>query len=154
MSLSHLQFADDTIFFCSEKEESFFILSHILAFFEAMSRLKINRGKCQVLGLNCTPQKVGKLAALVGCDIGSFLSSHLGLPLGHNPRNFSFWNLVVDKVRKRLPFSKSSLEWYIEPYLLDFKWDSISFFSLSRAPCVFCKSLEKLMSNFLWEGVD
>lgn len=46
------QFADDTIFFRSSKEEPFLVLNHSLAFFEVMLGLKINREKCQNLGLN------------------------------------------------------------------------------------------------------
>lgn len=53
VSLSQLQFADDTIFFCSRKEEYFLILNHIFAFFEVMSGLQINRGQCQVFEFNC-----------------------------------------------------------------------------------------------------
>lgn len=83
--LSNLHFVDDTIFCCFRMEESFLTLNHILAFFEEMSGLKINRAKFQVLGLNCTPEKVGRWVALVGCDIGSF-PSYLGLPLGHNSK--------------------------------------------------------------------
>lgn len=45
VTVSHLQFFDDFIFFCLSKEESFLILNHILALFEAMSSLKIHRGK-------------------------------------------------------------------------------------------------------------
>lgn len=40
-------------FFCSSKEDPFITLNHILGFFKAMSRLKINRSKCQILGINC-----------------------------------------------------------------------------------------------------
>lgn len=36
VALSQLQFADDTIFFYSGKEDLFFILNHILGFFEGM----------------------------------------------------------------------------------------------------------------------
>lgn len=34
VALSHLQFDDDTIFFCSGDDVKFLILNHILAFFE------------------------------------------------------------------------------------------------------------------------
>lgn len=43
--LSHLQFADDTLFFCFSKEDSFLMLNHVLAFFEEMIGLKINGRK-------------------------------------------------------------------------------------------------------------
>lgn len=42
--LSHFQFAYDTLLFHTGKDSSFFILNHVLAFFEEMPRLKINRG--------------------------------------------------------------------------------------------------------------
>lgn len=43
MALPHLQFADDMMFFCSDKGDSFLILNHILGFFEALSWLKLIR---------------------------------------------------------------------------------------------------------------
>lgn len=46
VTLSHLLFANGTTFFFSGEEHSFLLLNHILELFEAMSRLKINRGKC------------------------------------------------------------------------------------------------------------
>lgn len=58
VSLSHLQFVDDTIFLCSSNEESFLILNHIIGFFEDLLGLKINRRKYQILGLNCDPVMV------------------------------------------------------------------------------------------------
>lgn len=106
--LSHLQFTDDTIFFCSGKEDSFLILNHILKFFEALSGLKINRDKCHLLGLNCEEGKLRRWASLVGCKVGVFPSSYLGLPLGHNPKSLSVWNPVIEKVRKRLASWKRS----------------------------------------------
>ena len=39
--LSHLQFADDMMFFCFNKEDFFLILNYILGFFKAMSGLKL-----------------------------------------------------------------------------------------------------------------
>lgn len=43
VTLLHPQFVDDPILFCFGKEESFLILNHMVAFFEDMSGLKINR---------------------------------------------------------------------------------------------------------------
>lgn len=45
VALSHLQFVDDTMLFCSGKEEAFLIFNHIVGFFEDLSGLKINRNK-------------------------------------------------------------------------------------------------------------
>lgn len=43
--LSHLQFADDSLFFCSSQESSFVNLNKFLSLFEAILVLKINEGK-------------------------------------------------------------------------------------------------------------
>lgn len=52
----------NTILFCSGKEESFLILNHMVEFFEAMSGLKINKSKCQILGINGDQEKIGRWA--------------------------------------------------------------------------------------------
>lgn len=49
-----------------------------------MLRLKVNGGKCQIMGLNCEEEKLRRWVDLVGCDIG--LSSYLGLSLGGNSK--------------------------------------------------------------------
>ena len=41
----------------------------------------------RTLDLNCDSEKVGRGASLVGCEIGAFPTSFLGLPPGRNPRN-------------------------------------------------------------------
>lgn len=67
--VSHLQFTDDAIFFCSKKESLFFF-NYILAFFESMSGLKLNRGKCQITGLNFfSIESEGKWGS--GCSCGA-----------------------------------------------------------------------------------
>ncbi|KAL5543164.1 hypothetical protein UlMin_010874 [Ulmus minor] len=42
------------------------------------------------------------LAAVVGCEKGSWPMKYLGLPLGGNPNSTEFWNPVVEKVGKML----------------------------------------------------
>lgn len=55
--LLHLQFVDDTLFFCSSKERSFVNLNGFLSFFEDIVGLKIYKGKSMITGLNCDPSK-------------------------------------------------------------------------------------------------
>ena len=49
--VSHLQFADDTIFFLEPDGDSFKNLLKVLALFCSTSGLKINMGKSIILGL-------------------------------------------------------------------------------------------------------
>ena len=88
--------------------------------------------------------------------MGSFPSSYLGLSLGGNLRFVSFWNPTCDKICKRLEvwkkgfflkagrltLIKSVLSGILVYYLLWFK-----------SPSLVCKSIEKYMRDFPWEGV-
>ncbi|XP_062112656.1 uncharacterized protein LOC133823825 [Humulus lupulus] len=51
VNISHLQFADDTIFFAND-EESLVVLLDILNVFSVVFGLSINLQKCQLLGIN------------------------------------------------------------------------------------------------------
>lgn len=84
MKWHFLTFSSRTIlcYFCSGKEESFFILNHMVGFFEDMSGLKINRNKCQILGINSEFYKFRRWAEVFDCEVGTFSSSYLGVPRG------------------------------------------------------------------------
>lgn len=95
--LSHLQFANDTIFSIWSRKV-LVNLNGILSFFETISILKINRGKISIIGLNRDPVKLNSWASLVGCAVNNLPCSYLGLPLGGNLKYSSFWSLVAEKV--------------------------------------------------------
>uniref|UniRef100_A0A9I9DL06 Exocyst complex component SEC6 n=1 Tax=Cucumis melo TaxID=3656 RepID=A0A9I9DL06_CUCME len=69
---------------------------------QAMPNLKINMSKCQILHINWDQDKLKRWADVSGFKVGSFSSSYLGLPLNGNPRSLFFWNLIFEKIRKRL----------------------------------------------------
>ena len=52
--------------------------------FEAMSDLRINLSKSGIIPIGLV-DNVAELAMELGCGIGSFPSSYLGLPLGDPP---------------------------------------------------------------------
>lgn len=52
VAVSHLQFVDDTILFCEARDDYIESLRNILRCFERISGLKVNLGKCEVVGLN------------------------------------------------------------------------------------------------------
>ena len=47
-------------------------------------------------------ETVLSLAYSVGCEVGVWLTTHLGMPLGGNPYSRTFWEPVISKVTKRL----------------------------------------------------
>ena len=101
LSISHLFYADDTILFCKVDSDQLKFMSWILMWFEAMSGLKINLNKSEIIPIG-TVTNAMELASELGCKIGSFPSSYLGLPLGAEHKNLGVWDSIEERFRKRL----------------------------------------------------
>ena len=106
--VSHLQFADDTIFFIESEGSSFRNLLIVLSLFCYVSGLKINMGKNTILGMGVDNETVTSLADSLGCEVGTLPTKYLGMPLGGNPCSGAFWEPVISKVTKRLDGWKSA----------------------------------------------
>lgn len=95
-------------FFALAKRTALGTLITVSGFFEAIPGLKINRNKCQILGFNCDQEKLRSCDGVIGCEVGSFPSSYLGLSVGGNLRAISFLDSLLEKIRKRLASWKKS----------------------------------------------
>ncbi|CAL8992525.1 unnamed protein product, partial [Prunus brigantina] len=102
VEVSHLQFADDTIFLIGDKVEYWFNLLDLLDLFCLISGMKINKSKCSLVGFGLSPSLVNNLASGWGCVVGDWPMMYLGLPLGGNPKAIGFWEPVLEKVQRRL----------------------------------------------------
>ena len=100
IKVSHLPFADDTIFFSKASFEELHSLKLILLVFGRLSRLRINLNKSTLLGINISLDQTARLASLLDCAAFDWSLSYL--PLGGNPNSLSFWDPVLDKVSRRL----------------------------------------------------
>ena len=106
--VSHLQFADNTLFFINNDDHSLNNLIMLLDVFCLTSGLKINLAKSQLLGINLDDNIILKKATRLECDVGQWPLQYLGLPWGENPCTNLFWEPVVRKIRKRLDGWKRS----------------------------------------------
>ena len=52
LEVTHLQYVDDTLFFCGSEEEQLTYLTLILVLFEGISELHINWRKCFLYPIN------------------------------------------------------------------------------------------------------
>ncbi|BFG29907.1 hypothetical protein CerSpe_161810 [Prunus speciosa] len=102
VEVSHLQFADDTIFLIGDKEEYWFNLLDLLDIFCLSSGMKINKSKCSLVGIGRSSSYLNRLAGGWGCEVGDWPMKYLGLPLGGNPRAMVFWDPVLEKIQRRL----------------------------------------------------
>lgn len=67
-----------------------------------LTRVRKDVSPLLTLGINSDQDKVTRFAETFDCEVGSFSSSYLGLPLSGNPRALTFWDLICEKIRKRL----------------------------------------------------
>ena len=152
--VSHLLYADDSLLFCGASKDQLKYLSWLLMWFEALSGLRINLNKSEIIPVGSV-ENVQDLASELGCGIGSLPSSYLGLPLGAKHKSLGVWNTVEDRFRKRLASWKSQ---YISKggrlTLIQSTLSSLPIYCLSlfRMPISICSRLEKIQRDFLWSG--
>ena len=104
--VSHLLFVDDTLVFCGASQDQMTYLSWILKWFEAISGLRINLDKSELILVGGV-ENIEALVAELGCKVGSLPSSYLGFPLGAPHRSMAVWAGVEKRFRKRLARWKS-----------------------------------------------
>ena len=79
--LLHLLFVDDTLIFCNTNSENLIYLSWVFLWFEAISGLKVNRDKSEVIPVGRI-KSLEDVVSMMGCRVRKLPTSYLGLPLG------------------------------------------------------------------------
>ncbi|GKC78488.1 kinase-like domain, beta-lactamase/transpeptidase-like protein [Tanacetum coccineum] len=100
--VSHLQYADDTIFIGEWNKENTISLMCILECFEEVSGLRINFNKSKLYGIGVNDDEVIEMSRWMKCGIREFPFTCLGLPIMENMRRIGAWNPVIEKFKKRL----------------------------------------------------
>ncbi|XP_028105251.1 uncharacterized protein LOC114304280 [Camellia sinensis] len=106
--LTHLQFADNTIFFCEVDRVEVMNVKRIHRCFEVMSGLKINFHKSSICGMGATEDLMADFASKLNCKSIKLPFTYLGLPLGASPSTISTWKPIIDKCRLKLASWKGS----------------------------------------------
>ncbi|WMV29386.1 hypothetical protein MTR67_022771, partial [Solanum verrucosum] len=154
VTVSHLLYADDTLLFCGADRSQVIKLNLILHIFEAVCRLHTNMSKSTTYPVNSV-QNLVELAGIMCCNIGSFPTTYLGLPLGVNFKGKEIWSGIIEKFEKRLAtWQMQYLSFGGRVTLINSVMDSIPTYHMSLFP-IPAKVLEKLnrmRRNFLWEG--
>ncbi|RVW85985.1 hypothetical protein CK203_041523 [Vitis vinifera] len=77
-------------------------LKSLLLVFGQISRLKVNLDKSNLFGINLDQNHLCRLALLLDCKASNWPILYLGLPLGGNPIACGFWDLVIERISRRL----------------------------------------------------
>lgn len=156
VSISNLLSADDAIVFCDAELWQVRALKFLLICFEAVSGLRINAGKCELIPIR--GEGIGEeLVGIMGCRIGSFPNTYLGLPLGAKYKSRSIWDPVLERMRRRLAgwknrfLSKGGKLTLIKSTLSSLP---TYFISILPLPIGVHLKMEKLMRDFLWRGTE
>ena len=154
VKVSHLLFANDTLVFCGASKDQMLYLSWILMWFEAMSGLRINLDKSELIPVGCVDD-AEELAAAIGCKVGSLPTTYLGLPLGALHRSLAVWDSVEERMRKKLArwksqyISKGGRITLIRSTLASMP---IYFMSMLSMPRKVRLRFERIHRDFLWGG--
>ncbi|XP_050280616.1 uncharacterized protein LOC126721610 [Quercus robur] len=152
LHISHLLFVDDTILFCDASKEQLLHIHMVLIFFEAITRLKVNVGKSEIVSVG----EVGNLDALAHilcCKVGCLPMSYLGMPLGAHYKNSSIWNPIIERIEKKLAswkqlyLSKGGRLTLLKSTLSSLPTYYLSLFTI---PKHVADRLEKIQRDFLW----
>lgn len=91
--VSHILYADDTLLFCNTGLTQVGYLRCVLFCFEAVSGLKVNLGKSEMISVGAV-EDIGALAQVLGCKVASLSARYLGLPLGSSFKTRQFGTLL------------------------------------------------------------
>ncbi|KAL4181722.1 hypothetical protein AMTRI_Chr12g272490 [Amborella trichopoda] len=101
-SVLHLQYADDTLIFCEAEERQVSNVARFLEYCEVALGLKVNFHKMSLIGINCSSAYIQLLASCLGCKVGSFPFTYLGLPISDLRLSILMWDKVVERVQVKL----------------------------------------------------
>ena len=150
--ISHLFFVDDTIVLFGASQEQVTNLCWLLMWFEAISGLKINLEKSEMI-LVGEVDNLKELDCEIGCKVGKLSTSYLRLLLGASYKSMVVWYKVEERFHKRLSLwkmqqlSKERRLTSLHSTLANLR---IYFMSLFTIPRVVKLRLEKIQRDFLW----
>ena len=97
LAVSHLLFVDDTLIFCDDDLDQVLFLRMLLIWFEAVSGLKINLGKSELVPVGMV-HNFDLLLNVLFCKQGTLPMKYLGLLLGTKFKDKTTWNPILEKI--------------------------------------------------------
>ena len=91
--------------FCEAKEDQLTHLCWLLMWYEALSGLKVNMIKSELI-LVGRVENVGELVDEYGYKVGNLPFTYLGMPLGAPFNSIGVWDGIDERFRKRLAMWK------------------------------------------------
>ncbi|GKV47235.1 hypothetical protein SLEP1_g54153 [Rubroshorea leprosula] len=157
LSVSLLQFADDTVIIGRADAKNIRTVKDILKWFELMSGLRINFSKSSIFGYNVSEKWLKGSAGMLHCRVGRPPFLYLGLPVDGKSGNKKLWEPVVNKFRSKLAVWKAAtLSFGGRLVLLNSVLSALPIFymSLFSLPKSVLAELTRIQRCFLWGGAE
>jgi len=155
LSVSHLQFADDTLILGGKSWANVRAMRDVLHLFAALSGLNVNFHKNVLVGVNVNMSWLLEAAMVLNCKVSTLPIMYLGLLVGGDSRRLNFWDPTVNHIKSRLSRWKSRyLSFGGRLVLLKSVLTSLPVYALSffKAPSGIISSIESLLIRFLLFG--
>jgi len=149
MSISHLQFVDDTIIMGTKCWANIRVMCVVLRLFAAMSGLKVNFHKSMLVGVNVSSSWLNEAAVILNCRVDCMPYMYLGLPIEVDAHRLKFWEPLIDYIKSRLTSWKSIfLSFGGRLVLLKHVLTSLHVYDLSffKAPSSIIFSIESILN--------
>ncbi|XP_074266479.1 uncharacterized protein LOC141589752 [Silene latifolia] len=155
-SLSHLLFADDSIFFLQDKEEAFSKLKLILANLCSASGQIMNESKSGILfNPSTTMRSVREGLRVLHISENKGIGRYLGIDTDFGSSKKEIFNVLIEKVRRRIS-SWNAI--FLSPAgrltLISSVLSALSNYVLSvfKIPVSVANKINSLLSHFWWAG--
>ena len=131
------------------------MVRYVFDWFEAVSGLKINLSKSEIVPVGDTPN-IEEIKQILGCQQSVLPMKYLGLPLGAKFKEKSILNPDIEKVERRLAgWKRLYLSKGGKVTIIKSTFSNIPtyFPSLFPMPAGVAHRLEKLQKDFLWSVI-
>src|ERR1044072_8712238 len=157
VSISLLQYADDTVFIGEASVQNLLAIKCILRGFEMASGLKVNFSKNKIGGFAMSDRELNGFASLLNCRTMYLPFIYFGLPVEGNSHRLSLWQPVISRIKSKLSSWKGKILSFrgrvclIKSVLSSIPLFFLSFFKVPAGVLKICKSIFR---KFLWGGVE
>ncbi|XP_026438246.1 uncharacterized protein LOC113336785 [Papaver somniferum] len=102
IKVTHLHYANDTIFFFDNKKEELHNIFYALHYFEFITGLKVNTSKTRLIGIGYAPD-LSTWAVELGCAIDTLPFLYLGMPFGVKCTFKYIWDPIIENLKLDFP---------------------------------------------------